>query len=160
MLVEGRWPQQRSDPARFAIPALAIVVASGLIPNMWPISVLLMVAVTFMLGIGHSRRVVFMLTVPALAVLGTFALFHQPTAWQGSLGVALLLMAAASQVNVWFQEIGREAEAAHEALRMQAETDELTGLSIDELRRYRPELGSLIDRLEPFVGAGEVEPAG
>jgi hypoxanthine phosphoribosyltransferase len=37
---------------------------------------------------------------------------------------------------------------------------ELSGMSIDELRRYRPELGSIIDRLEPFVGAGEVEPAG
>jgi len=36
---------------------------------------------------------------------------------------------------------------------------ELTGLSIDELRHYRPELGSIIDRLEPFVGAGEVVPA-
>ena len=111
------------------MPALAAVVASGLIPNVWPVSVMLMVAVTFSLGIGHSRRVVFLLTVPALAVLGTFALFHQPTGWQASLGVALVLMAGASQINLWFQEIAREAQAAHEALRMQAETDELTGLS-------------------------------
>ena len=29
---------------------------------------------------------------------------------------------------------------------------ELTGMSIDELRENRPELGSIIDRLEPLVG--------
>ena len=29
---------------------------------------------------------------------------------------------------------------------------ELTGMSIDELRTHRPELGSIIDRLEPLVG--------
>jgi hypoxanthine phosphoribosyltransferase len=33
---------------------------------------------------------------------------------------------------------------------------ELTGLSIDELRENRPELGSMIDRLEPLVESGQL----
>ncbi len=36
---------------------------------------------------------------------------------------------------------------------------ELTGLSIDELRGHRPELSSIIDRLEPFVSAAKDKPA-
>jgi hypoxanthine phosphoribosyltransferase len=31
---------------------------------------------------------------------------------------------------------------------------ELSGLSIDELREHRPELGTIIDRLEPLVKTG------
>lgn len=90
---------------------------------------MLMVAMTFWLGIGHSRQVVFFLTVPALAVLGCFGLIYEPTAWQASLGVALLLMGAASQANQWFHDTARRAQGAHEAMRRQAETDALTGLS-------------------------------
>ncbi len=36
---------------------------------------------------------------------------------------------------------------------------ELTGFSIDELRSNRPELESIIDRLEPFVSADKNKPA-
>lgn len=90
---------------------------------------MMMVAVTFWLGIGHSRQVVFFITVPALAVLGAFGLIYEPTAWQASLGVALLLMGAASQANQWFHGIAANAQEAHEAVRRQAETDALTGLS-------------------------------
>ena len=115
--------------SRFAIPALACVVLSGLIPNVWPVSVLLMVAVTFWLGIWHSRHMVFLMTVPALALLGSFALISQPTAWQASLLVALILMGAASFVNEQFHETALRAVDAHEALRRQAETDALTGLA-------------------------------
>lgn len=32
---------------------------------------------------------------------------------------------------------------------------EMTGMSLDELRKIRPELGSIIDRLEPLVEQGE-----
>ncbi|MEM7096004.1 MAG: EAL domain-containing protein [Actinomycetota bacterium] len=115
--------------SRLAIPALAVVVLSGLIPNVWPISVHAMVAVTFWLGMEHTRRMVFLLTVPALAVLGFFALISEPSSWQGSLMTALILMAAASQVNEAFQITARRAEEAQRALRRQAETDALTGLA-------------------------------
>ncbi len=36
---------------------------------------------------------------------------------------------------------------------------ELTGFSLDELKRYRPELESIIDRLAPFVDAEQGKPA-
>ena len=65
--------------------------------------------------------------------------------------------------SVWYRPTERTMKAPDYFVR---ETDdwlilpyELSGLSIDELRRYRPELESIIDRLEPFVGAGEIEPA-
>ena len=137
--MKGPWPQKRTVRSRFAIPALAGVVLSGLIPNVWPVSVLLMVAVTFWLGIWHSRHMVFLMTVPALALLGSFALISQPTAWQASLLVALILMGVASYVNEQFHETALRARDAHEALRRQAETDALTGLAnrshyVDRLR--------------------------
>jgi diguanylate cyclase (GGDEF)-like protein len=127
--MKGPWPQKRTVRARFAIPALACVVLSGLIPNVWPVSVLLMVAVTFWLGIWHSRHMVFLMTVPALALLGSFALISRPTAWQASLLVALILMGAASHVNEQFYETALRARDAHQALRRQAATDALTGLA-------------------------------
>ncbi len=135
----GPWPQQRTARSRFAIPSLAVIVLSGLIPNVWPVSVLLMVAVTFWLGIYHSRHMVFLMTVPALALLGSFALISQPTAWQASLLVALILMGAASYVNEQFHVTALRAREAHDALRHQAATDTLTGLSnrahyVDQLR--------------------------
>lgn len=36
---------------------------------------------------------------------------------------------------------------------------ELTGFSIEELRRFRPELRGIIDRLEHFVGESKTQPA-
>jgi hypothetical protein len=36
---------------------------------------------------------------------------------------------------------------------------ELTGLSIEELRRLRPELREIVDRLERVVGTGASKPA-
>ncbi len=61
--------------------------------------------------------------------------------------------------SVWYRPTERTLRAPDYYVR---ETDdwlilpyELTGLSIDELRRSRPELGSIIDRLEPFVDDGD-----
>ncbi len=36
---------------------------------------------------------------------------------------------------------------------------ELTGFSIEELRRYRPELGDIIDRLERYLAGSASKPA-
>ena len=65
--------------------------------------------------------------------------------------------------SVWYRPSERTLRAPDFFVR---ETDdwlvlpyELTGFTIEELRQYRPELRAIIDRLEPYVGAGEVEPA-
>jgi hypothetical protein len=58
--------------------------------------------------------------------------------------------------TVWYRPGERTTRVpdyfVHETSDWLALPYELTGMSIDELRTNRPELGSIIDRLEPLVG--------
>ena len=66
--------------------------------------------------------------------------------------------------SVWYRPTERTLRAPDYFVRETSDwlilPYELSGMSLEELRRYRPELESIIDRLEPHVGAGDIEPAG
>ena len=66
--------------------------------------------------------------------------------------------------SVWYRPTERTLRAPDYFVRETSDwlilPYELSGMSLEELRRYRPELESIIDRLEPYVGAGDIEPAG
>ena len=57
--------------------------------------------------------------------------------------------------SVWFRPTDRTLRTpdyfVHETRDWLALPYELTGMSVDELREQRPELGSIIDRLEPLI---------
>jgi uncharacterized protein len=57
--------------------------------------------------------------------------------------------------SVWYRPTGNTIRVpdyfVHETSDWLVLPYELSGLSIDELRQHRPELGDILDRLEPFV---------